>query len=96
LVWKSRGTARAYNRRVFRGGYLVIINGTDEEIGIAQVTQAAAAFWGIYDAPGVESARTGTTTPKGGIAGMPVADPPLAPRIQIIPLPHLVGLLVWL
>ena len=72
--------ARAYNERVSRGGYLVIVNGTDEEIAVAQRILGGRGIqdWGIYDAPGVEtSVRTGyaTTTPMGGIPGMPIADP---------------------
>jgi hypothetical protein len=71
--------ARIYGDRVSRGGYLVIVNGTDEEIAIAEAILNGRDIqeWGIYDPPGAEYARTdyAATTPIGGLTGMPAVDP---------------------
>lgn len=69
--------ARVYNNRVSRGDYLVIVNGTDDELARAEAILNGRGIqeWGIYDAPGVESARTDYATPMSGFTGMPVGDP---------------------
>lgn len=76
--------ARAYNDRVSRGDYLVIVDGTDEEIARAENILSGRGIqdWGIYDAPGVDT-RTdyAATYPLGGMTGMvgdPLGVPPAA------------------
>lgn len=66
--------ARIYSDRVSRGEYLVIVNGTDEDIAIAEAILSGRGIreWGIYDAPGAGYAGT---TSMGSLTGMPMADP---------------------
>jgi hypothetical protein len=54
--------ARSYNDRVSRGHYLVMIEGTDEEIARAQAIlhRGGVEDWAVYDLP--NGARAGTTT----------------------------------
>jgi hypothetical protein len=52
--------ARVYNDRLSQGGYLVIVDGTDDEIRRAGaiLSNRGIQEWGIYDAPNVDTART--------------------------------------
>jgi hypothetical protein len=52
--------ARVYNDRLSRGHYLVIVDGTDNEIRRAEaiLSNRGIQEWGIYDAPNVDTART--------------------------------------
>lgn len=45
--------ARGYNERVSRGDYLVLVEGTDDEIRAAEaiLSRGGIQDWGIYDAP---------------------------------------------
>src|SRR4028118_1146526 len=54
--------ARSYNDRVSRGHYLVMIEGTDEEIARAQAIlhRGGVEDWAVYDLP--NGARAATTT----------------------------------
>lgn len=59
--------ARVYNERVARGQYLVIVDGTDEEIARAEaiLSRRGIEEYGVYDAPyvvDVPAAETTTTT----------------------------------
>lgn len=49
--------ARHYNDRVVRGGYLIMVDGTEEEIRRAEaiLTRWGIEDWGIYDIPGVDT-----------------------------------------
>lgn len=51
--------ARNYNDRVTRGEYLVMVDGTDDDIRRAQAifSNRGIQDWGIYDTPGVDTAR---------------------------------------
>jgi uncharacterized membrane protein len=53
--------ARVYNDRVSRGEYLVMVDGTEDEIRHAEAVLSRRGIqeWGIYDAPG--TAATGGT-----------------------------------
>jgi hypothetical protein len=55
--------ARVYNERVQRGGYLVIVDGTDEEIARAETIlhRRGIEEYGIYDHPDTNVSRTSTT-----------------------------------
>ncbi len=55
--------ARVYNDRVSRGDYLVIVDGTDDEIRRAEtvLTNQGIQEFGIYNAPGVADTRTDYT-----------------------------------
>jgi len=60
--------ARNYNDRVSRGDYLVMVDGTDDEINRSGAIYSNRGIqdWGIYDAPGVDTTRANygaTTTP---------------------------------
>ncbi len=60
--------ARVYNDRVSRGEYLVMVDGTQDDIHHAQgiYSNQGIQDWGIYDAPGVAPTRTdygATATP---------------------------------
>ncbi len=60
--------ARVYNDRVSRGEYLVMVDGTQEDIHHAQgiYSNQGIQDWGIYDAPGIAPTRTdygATATP---------------------------------
>lgn len=52
--------ARVYNDRLSRGDYLVIVDGTDNEIRRAEaiLSNRGIQEWGIYDAPDVDRDRT--------------------------------------
>jgi hypothetical protein len=52
--------AKIYNDRVSRGNYLVIVDGTDDEIARAGgiLSRRGIQEWGIYDAPGVDNTRS--------------------------------------
>jgi hypothetical protein len=52
--------ARHYNDRVARGGYLIMVDGTEEEIRRAEaiLTRWGIEDWGIYDAPGTDTRPT--------------------------------------
>lgn len=52
--------ARVYNDRLSRGDYLVIVDGTDDEIRRAEaiLSNRGIQEWGIYDAPNVTRDRT--------------------------------------
>lgn len=70
--------ARVYNERVSRGEYLVIVDGRDEEIGAAEAIlhRRGIQEWGIYDAPGVDTAPTDYATsiaPTTGVADAGIA-----------------------
>ncbi|MGH8001918.1 MAG: general stress protein [Brasilonema sp.] len=55
--------ARVYNERVSRGDYLVIVDGTEDEIRRAEtvLTNQGIQEFGIYNAPGVADTRTDDT-----------------------------------
>ncbi|WP_414587533.1 general stress protein [Scytonema sp. PCC 10023] len=57
--------ARVYNDRVSRGDYLVIVDGTDDEIRRAEtvLTNQGIQEFGIYNAPGVAGTRTDESAP---------------------------------
>jgi hypothetical protein len=63
--------ARFYNERLSQGDYLVIIDGTDDEIGRAGaiLSNRGIQNWGIYDAPDVATTRTdyGTTATPAAV-----------------------------
>ncbi len=63
--------ARAYNERVERGHYLVIVDGTDEELARAEriLHHRGIEDYGIYDHPNSRHANVATTT----VAAAPVA-----------------------
>ncbi len=69
--------ARVYNDRVERGDYLVIVNGSDEEIARAEAIlhNRGIEEWGIYTSPAVDP--TYAAAPMGGMTGMPI-DPAYA------------------
>jgi hypothetical protein len=69
--------ARVYNDRVERGGYLVIVNGSDQEIARAEAIlhNRGIEEWGIYNSPAVDP--TYAAAPMGGVTGMPI-DPTYA------------------
>ncbi len=56
--------ARVYNDRVSRGDYLVMVEGTDEEIRHAQgiLSHRGIEEWGVYDKPNAVAAGTGHAT----------------------------------
>jgi hypothetical protein len=65
--------ARVYNERVTQGEYLVIVDGTDDEIAKAEAIfrQRGIQEFGIYDVPVGERGHTdyvATTTPTTGVA----------------------------
>lgn len=75
--------ARVYGDRVERGGYLVIVNGSDQEIARAEAIlhNRGIEEWGIYNSPAVDP--TYAAAPMGGVTGMPIdpayaATPPMA------------------
>src|ERR671933_261816 len=53
--------ARGYNERVSRGHYLILVEGTDEEIHRAQaiLSNRGIEDWRVYDIPDAEKARLG-------------------------------------
>lgn len=71
--------ARVYNDRVSKGDYLVIVNGTEDEIARAEIILNGGGIreWGIYDAPGINYGSTdyAPIAPIGGLTGMGVGDP---------------------
>ncbi|MCL1471854.1 DUF1269 domain-containing protein [Argonema antarcticum] len=56
--------ARVYSDRVSRGDYLVMVDGTDDEIRRAEtiLSRRGIQEWGIYDYPGVDTDHTAYTT----------------------------------
>jgi len=56
--------ARSYNDRVSRGHYLIMVEGTDEEISLAEVILSGRGIedWGIYNSPNADQARTDYAT----------------------------------
>lgn len=66
--------ARAYNNSVSRGDYLVIVDGTDNEIALAEgiLGRGGIQDWGIYNIPGAAStsADYATTSPMAATTGM--------------------------
>ncbi|MBV9387869.1 MAG: general stress protein [Chroococcidiopsidaceae cyanobacterium CP_BM_ER_R8_30] len=63
------GRARVYNERVSQGDYLVIVDGTENEIRQAEaiLQRQGIQEWGIYDAPNADTTRAnyGTTGTPG-------------------------------
>jgi hypothetical protein len=64
--------ARSYNERVSRGHYLILVEGTDEEISRAQaiLSHRGIEDWRIYDMPnaeGTRSAHATASTPRSAI-----------------------------
>lgn len=57
--------ARAYNERVSRGEYLVMVEGTEDEIRRAEaiLRRRGIQEFGIFDAPDFERSRTSQVTP---------------------------------
>ena len=55
--------ARTYNERLSRGEYLVIVDGTDDEMRRAGaiLSNRGIQEWNIYDAPGVDTVRADYT-----------------------------------
>ncbi|MCL1468457.1 general stress protein [Argonema galeatum] len=56
--------ARVYSDRVSHGDYLVMVDGTDDEIGRAEtiLSRRGIQEWGIYDRPGVDTSGADYTT----------------------------------
>lgn len=56
--------ARSYNERVSRGHYLIMVEGTDEEISRAQaiLSDRGIEDWRIYDMPNAEGTRSAQAT----------------------------------
>lgn len=56
--------AKVYSDRVSGGDYLVMVDGTDDEIGRAEaiLSRRGIQEWGIYDHPGVDTSRADYTT----------------------------------
>ena len=70
--------ARAYNDRVSRGDYLVIVDGTDNEIAQAEAILGGRGVqdWGVYDAPSAGTRNDyEQTSSLSGTTGMSVGDP---------------------
>jgi hypothetical protein len=61
--------ARVYNSRLSQGDYLVIVDGTDDEIRRAGaiLSNRGIQEWGIYDAPSVGTARTDYPTTNAAV-----------------------------
>ncbi|NJK70609.1 MAG: histidine kinase [Microcoleus sp. SU_5_3] len=57
--------AKAYSDRVARGDYLVLLNGSEEEVATAEriLSHGGIQNWGIYDYPSVDTARADYGTP---------------------------------
>lgn len=72
--------ARVYNSRISQGGYLVMVDGTDEEISRAEVILSTRGIqeWGIYDTPEVAATGTGYAAPY---------EPPIDPAYAAYPSP---------
>lgn len=72
--------ARVYNDRVSQGGYLVIVDGTEQEISQAEAIlhRGGIEEYGVYDAPTPASdatyASTGTASATTGVPGTPATD----------------------
>lgn len=60
--------ARVYEDRIARGGYLVIVDGTDEDIARAEAIlhRRGIEEYGVYDAPGATAATPVSTMPATG------------------------------
>jgi len=63
--------ARVYSDRVSRGDYLVIVDGTEDEIRRAETIlhRQGIQEWGIYNAPDTDTTRT-----DYGTTGTPAVD----------------------
>jgi hypothetical protein len=61
--------ARSYNDRVSRGHYLVMIEGTDEEIARAQAIlhRGGVEDWAVYDLPNGDRTHRGAHTSSSGL-----------------------------
>ncbi len=63
--------ARGYNERISRGHYLIIVEGTDEEIHRAQaiLSHRGIEDWRVYNIPGADRARTDhvASTPRNAL-----------------------------
>jgi hypothetical protein len=76
--------ARVYNDRVSRGDYLVMVDGTEDELHRSQTifSNRGIQEWGVYDAPDADTTRidygaTGTPavdTTSTNYSGTTVAD----------------------
>jgi hypothetical protein len=67
--------ARVYNERVSRGEYLVIVDGTDDEIRRAEaiLNHRGIQEFGVYDRPDVAPVRTDVTAATLSVTPVPVA-----------------------
>jgi hypothetical protein len=80
--------AKVYNDRVSRGDYLVIVDGSDDDIRRAEsiLSHRGIQEWGVYDAPATNTTRTSDIADPSGTYQTPVVDP--TPRtdspVQII------------
>lgn len=63
--------AEVYNERLKRGDYLLLVEGSDDDIAIANsiLNRRGIQEWGIYDAPRANTAATGAITPEGTSTG---------------------------
>ena len=65
--------ARAYNQRLSRGEYLVIVDGTDDEVRRAGaiLSNRGIQEWNIYVAPGVDTVRADYTATDVNVVNTP-------------------------
>lgn len=75
--------ARAYNDRVARGGYLLIVEGTDRDISRAEVIlhNRGIEDYGVYDAPDLDRDRPDHihSNPSGSVQTYPTAMGTVSP-----------------
>jgi len=79
--------ARLYNDRVNRGDYLVMVDGTEDEIRRAEpiLSRHGVQDWGIFDAP-TGGTGHGTTTPSHPTTGTRhIIDPDTKPGVSGTP-----------
>jgi hypothetical protein len=79
--------ARLYNDRVNRGDYLVMVDGTEDEIRRAEpiLSRHGVQDWGIFDAP-TGATGHGTTTPSHPTTGTRhIIDPDTKPGVSGTP-----------
>ncbi len=71
--------AKVYNERVSAGDYLVMVDGTNAEIGRAEtmLKHRGIREWGVYDVPATGSADVNQTTST--LPGIQQATPPVRP-----------------
>lgn len=76
--------ARFYNDRVNRGDYLVMVDGTEDEIRRADtiLSRDGIQDWGIFDAPSGERARTDYGTTATPTAARHVIEPDHTPGVS--------------